>query len=371
MVRANRLALVNPSLPNKTKFDDIFSELGGVFFTNFFTPGPDTPRSMAAYWSGKNPIKNGCDTRLKWPQYFLHNNQKTILDIFRYQSYQMDFFSFPNERRNGLFPSSFVDHKNHNKDFDFRNFLDNLTLKDKHFIFISIPDFHWALDDYGYNLVGEKKGQEEVKKSYDMIFEKFHKDDFDVILIFSDHGFKFGTEISKRNKLSILDYDRTNCVLFYREKGDKDIVTSDKLLSITDMFCLYEQFALDGLNSNPFSKIDRKFVAIEDHLDFSTQINQPLGVWALTTINRIYIRSLTSAVTINKENEIIDNCINKEYDEILGHETQFKRYNTEIKKLNDYHNYIKTGDKYVNGNDRRKPGKFKRFINSKRHLLIN
>lgn len=283
----------------------------------------------------------------------------------------MDFFSFPNERKNGLFPRSFANPENHNESFNFRNFLNHLKLKDKHFVFISIPDFHWALDDYGYNLVGEKMGQREVKKSFDLIFEKFHKDDFDAILIFSDHGFKFESEINKRERLRILDYDRTNCILFYRQKADEKLVVSDKLLSITDLFNFYEKLIGEGPNCNPYSKIDRKFIAIEDHLDFSTKINQSLGVWAVAAKDRIYIRSMSTAFTINKENEIVEKHINADYDELLSRFTQFKRYYTEATKVNDYYKYIKSGDKYVNGSERHKPSKFVKFINSKRHLFFD
>ena len=72
MVRANRLQLCNSDLKAPTLIDTFIEELGGVLFANTFTPAPDTPRSIAAFFTGRDPELNGCDKFSKWPLYYLN-----------------------------------------------------------------------------------------------------------------------------------------------------------------------------------------------------------------------------------------------------------------------------------------------------------
>ena len=69
MLRPNRYGLYNQKLENN-KIDNAIIELGGTLYTNCFSPAPDTPRSMASFYTGLSPIENGCNTRVKWPSKF-------------------------------------------------------------------------------------------------------------------------------------------------------------------------------------------------------------------------------------------------------------------------------------------------------------
>ena len=82
MIRPNRLSIFNNQIKVDTPLDISFKNLGGTIFNNCYTPGPDTPRGMSTFFTGVDPYENGCNTRLKWPQFFLKENQQTIFDIF-------------------------------------------------------------------------------------------------------------------------------------------------------------------------------------------------------------------------------------------------------------------------------------------------
>ena len=79
-VRPSRLGNFNKSL-KKNSFDNFINSLGGNLYTNAFTPGPDSPRSTSAFLTGVHHSKNGCNTRLKWPGYYLKNIEN-IFDFF-------------------------------------------------------------------------------------------------------------------------------------------------------------------------------------------------------------------------------------------------------------------------------------------------
>ena len=70
MIRVDHLSLYNDNM-EKTSLDLFFENLGGTILTNCYTPAPDTPRSIACLQSGLLPYLNGCDSRVKWPRYFM------------------------------------------------------------------------------------------------------------------------------------------------------------------------------------------------------------------------------------------------------------------------------------------------------------
>ena len=79
MVRVGELNLFN-STKEETHLDHNLKDLGGTLFTRCYTPGPDTPRSNACMQTGLYPYFNGCDTRIKWPKYFIKEEISTIFD---------------------------------------------------------------------------------------------------------------------------------------------------------------------------------------------------------------------------------------------------------------------------------------------------
>jgi len=356
MIRPNRLSIFNNKIKFDTPLDESLRKIGGTCFTNCFSQGPDTPRGMATFASGIVPSKNGCDSRVKWPKYFLKNELETIYDLFIKKDYKLSIFSNPNERDLGLFPDNISNLKVHNRDLDLDKFLSNIKLAKDHFIFISLPDFHWSLDDNSYTSYGEKKAYKDVKKSFDLIFRNFDKDEFDHTFVFSDHGFKFIHEVRNEPKYLLLNEDRTNILMVHRKKGEENVFLNNKLCSIADIFpTLKEILAKDVTEGmSLMSQNERDYVVIEDHLDFLPDVNQNLGIWAIVKRNFIYLRTLESGYILDRNTRKIKIVVDHMFDNILERESQFKQYTKEYKQLSEYKNILSNYSTYMHGGKRKK-----------------
>ena len=365
MIRANRLSTFNGNVKKDTPLDIAFKEMGGTTYTNCFSPGPDTPRGMATYFTGVNPYENGCNTRLKWPRYFLNKELNTIFDLFIEEGFKIDCFANPKERGTGLYPSHISDMDVHNQDLDLNKYLSELKLQDDHFLFLSIPDYHWAFDDFGYTVSGEKKAYKVTKSVFDIVFKNFDKDDFDHIFIFSDHGFKFDAELKLEPKAYLLNEDRTNSIMMHRVKGQEGLIHNNKLCSLTDLYPTYEEIL--GINQTKsfslLSNNEHKFIAIEDHVDFRPSINLNIELWALVTKDHIYIRELDKAILVNRKTKSVSNEIVKEYDEMLKNNSSFSTYIEEYEIVYRYRKNILAMDCYMNGRVRKRSSKIERYFN--------
>jgi len=373
MLRPNRFGLYNNDI-QKNKIDELVNGLGGTLYTNCFSPGPDTPRGMACFYTGMLPMENGCDTRLKWPGKFLYKDVRNIFDPFIDNGYAMNFFSNPNEREGGLFPPGVEEIGVHNQNYDLDGYLDDIDLVDNHLVFLCIPDYHWALQDFGYTRKAEQIAINETGKSLDIVFNNLDKDDFDNIFIFSDHGFKFNAQLRSEEEFKFLNRDRSNIFMFARKKGDQVLSHQHKLCSIQDLtHAVNSLFDLESSYSL-LDESERSYVVIEDHLSVSgPQVNQNVDMWAVVTKNEMYVRTLEYGISV-KNNGVTDTAINPKYDEILKKESQFSRYLDEYDKVFAYHKLILAQTSYMNGRSRSAGGKILNIVNKfniiKDHLRL-
>ena len=361
MLRPNRFGCYNNNLEDNS-LDELIRELGGTLYTNCFSPAPDTPRSMACFYSGLLPKDNGCDTRVKWPGKFMKDGIKTIFDPFIQNNYKMNFFTNPNERQGGLLPPGIEKTGIHNQNFNLSEFVNEISLAEDHFVFISIPDFHWAMQDWSYTRKGEREAISETRQSLNIIFDHFDKDDFDHIFLFSDHGFKFSAQLEKESIHEFVNRDRTNIFMFTRERGNIGISYEDKICSIQDVIhTVNEIFGLESEYSL-INNCKRDYVVIEDHFDISSpKVNQNLDIWAVVTKSEMYVRTLNDSVLI-KNGQFYHNSLSKKYDAILETETQFGRYSNEHKKVFAYHQLILAQTNHMNGNLRNGEKRYQRFL---------
>jgi len=219
-------------------------------------------------------------------------------------------------------------------------------------LFLSIPDYHWALQDWGYTKKAERVAISETNKSLSIVFDQLNKDDFDHIFIFSDHGFKFNAQLRSEEGFKFVNRDRSNIFMLYRKKGDQELSHNDKLCSIQDL--IHSVNDIMGLE-NKFSLLnerERDYVVVEDHRSVSgPKVNEDVDIWAIVTKKEIYVRTLEySIVVIN--NQVVSTVVNQKYDEILKRESQFGRYFDEYQKVFAYHDLILRQTSFMSGNPR-------------------
>ncbi|MDR2410362.1 MAG: hypothetical protein LBE13_19935, partial [Bacteroidales bacterium] len=80
MLRVDKLSLYNHFV-KQTVIDEFILNLGGTLYMNCYTPGPDTPRSLACIQTGLYPYFNGCNLRTQWPRFYINGEIETLTDI--------------------------------------------------------------------------------------------------------------------------------------------------------------------------------------------------------------------------------------------------------------------------------------------------
>lgn len=129
------------------KIESIFYKWGGTVYTNCFTPSPDTPRSNGCIWSGQYPKKNGCDTRLKYPEFFLREKDQNLLSMLRDTGYKFNFYMHPTTQAIGELPASVKDVGNYSKDRSLREYLSQLSIAENSLTLFCIEDMHQVITD--------------------------------------------------------------------------------------------------------------------------------------------------------------------------------------------------------------------------------
>jgi len=367
MLRPNLLNLYN----NKIKVFDIDKQIrdwGGTLYPNCYTPSPDTARSIACFWTGLNPNKNGCDERIKWPHYFLHTSQKHMLDLLHDNHYQMNFFINKNKINTGLLPCGYNEIGYHNKSLDLKLFLDGVSDVENSFTFIDLSDLHWSIDDYGCHYKGIINGYNKVGNALRIISENLDITALDYYFIFSDHGFKTSNEQKRESKYLLLNDARTNIFMYLRKKGDINLVQESKLCSITDVFpTIAEILNTNNIEVDGISLFNNKnshnHIIAEDHFQFTPQINQNLDIWAVIRKQGKYFRTLNNHYY---ENKASFSETDKELDAlILANSKQFGKQINQNRIINNYLNLKRDKTLYSDGSRRIQINKniFKRLIN--------
>jgi len=377
MTRVNLLNKVD-SENVATDIDKFLDEIGGTFYTNCYTPAPDTPRSLASMQSGLYPYSNGCDSRIKWPKFFLNEEKITIFDQFNKASFKQLFY-LPDINYNvGPFSERAYKYGEFFNDrYEFKEAVKkNIDGDGNLFAHIHLDDYHWGIDDHGPNKRGVKIGRKNVVDFTESFFNDISINSFDYVFIFSDHGHKCKKETAFRNRLELLNGDRTNILMHIRRKDEYRVSKNTKLCAIFDIFptiqeiLKYNDVSNDGISL--FSKKEHSEIIIEDHSKFNVEPIQGIEVWAIRKIKSLYITSIINDLYF--ENNIIKEISKSVKIENIGHISKksptIKDYQKKLKVLNYYKNLKASTGEFNNGNRRRKDNFFTkiiRFINNVIH----
>jgi hypothetical protein len=305
MLRSDLTNLYNPSIAENS-LDRLVRRIGGTSFKHCITPAPDTPRSTACVWSGRWPKNNGCTTRLRWSRYFLEYSENSLFNNFRANGYEINTFSRSMEVEIGIFPEGYDVNGRHQVSYRLDEFAKNLRVANRSLTFLSIPDYHWAIDDRGANRDSVNYALKRVSGAVDLIDEKLDFESFDTVVIFSDHGFKIDSDFAKQPRHCRLDRGRCNIYLHVKKPGDSSLVFDERLFSSVDIYPTLCEIAgikpsgpVDGISL--FGDKAREFVAAEDHPDFSLDSAYKFDLWTLFNTKGSYYRTLNQGFFESRE----------------------------------------------------------------------
>lgn len=288
MLAADNLHLCNEQT-EMTALDESFKKLGGTLYTNYYVPAPDTSRSAGCMWTGLYPKANGCDSRLKYPGYFLKPEVENFWDIFAGQGYSFNIFLRESNVKNGTLPMKYgrLAYKC-DKGNDINGFLKSVDLCENSVTFLYLSDLHTYVDIYKATKEGYAKGDSFEAKMLDKVFRHFDADAFDHIFIFSDHGFRFAGPEHRH----LLERDRIKTVLLWRQKGQKELRRDASLRTVMDLFptiCdILDYQTSNVLDGKSLLGEGHEYVLFEEHRQFEAKVGMTAERWAVLWHDKLY-----------------------------------------------------------------------------------
>jgi hypothetical protein len=291
MLRVDKLNLYNHSV-KQTSIDEFILNLGGTLYMNCYTPGPDTPRSLACIQTGLYPYFNGCNLRTQWPHFYISDEIETLTDICIRNNIAVNIYNTEAEWNVGAFKCTekdllFVCH-------NYDKFVSN-ELKDKRdsLTFLFLDDYHTAINDYRNLEEGVRVGHGQIRMCLEKYLMREIIDLYDNIFVFSDHGHMLFQEIkTRRSCLDYLDNKRTQILMFHHQKNKKSLQRDINLHCIFDLYAtLLNLFDIDRDYRHSISLFDNKghdFIVINDSsnfLDFSPEVVHIIDQWRVITHN--------------------------------------------------------------------------------------
>jgi hypothetical protein len=286
-----RIGLTNTfdSSKPKTEFDKQINRIGGVLYRNCYTPAPDTPRSNGCLWTSRYPSENGCDNRLKYPRYYIKPDIKDFLGILKENGYTFNFFIPEAMRRLGELPNSVTNIGNYSKDKTLEEFVENLCIEENSLTYLGFSDYHQVVTDTYAQKKYVTYTNEMCGKILKTIDDTLSFNTFDLVFFYSDHGYKQREENFDSAYLMLGD-ERTQIFMMVHRKNDKNLIFSDKLSSIMDIYptilnycnIVYEK-TIRG--KDLFSDNCYDWLLVEDHKTFSVDMGQSIERWAIRNKN--------------------------------------------------------------------------------------
>lgn len=304
MLRPDVVSLFNEKEKEETILENEMKNLGGTIYTNAFSVNPDTGRTMACLVTGMLAKKNGCILSGQYPEYFLEQDLYNLNNLVLEKKINSYFLAKQDYTKTGFFPKNTTEiiEINEKQENDYKKQIIKLKEKvnesENLFIFITLSDFHDAMEAYGYEKKIMKKGKEKIGIMLNYIFKEINKDDFDYIFIFSDHGCKLNYEKNKKD-LFLINTDRTRITLQIRKKYENGIKKNNYLKSTLDFFPTWcnlfnKDINVDG--ENLFCDKKDRILTIESTTDFKNPWAQS-NLWAGIKENIVLLK--------NRDNEII------------------------------------------------------------------
>lgn len=285
MISGEKLNLCNPKA-ERSVLDDFIEKFGGTLYANCHTPAPDTPRSCGCMWTGLYPEENGCKYRTRYPAWYMNPEKENLWDVLKSMNYDFQVFMRAPTAATGVLPE-WMDESIYEDGNNIEGFLDSITLSENACTLIYLPDFHTYVEMTQAEKEGVKRGELFVKNLLEKIFAKI-QEEYDHILLLSDHGFRMAGEKHRH----LLEEDRTQTLMLWRKKGENTIRIDRKLRSNLDVFptiCeILHYIPGNEMDGKSLSGEGHEYLLMEDHKNFSIEIGQTIERWAVLWKNHIY-----------------------------------------------------------------------------------
>ena len=284
---------------------DIFKRLGGTWYTNAYTPAPETPRAMAAFYTGLYPAKNGCLKRGMWPYYFQNPDLENIFSLLAKQGYKNYYYASPYSfsPKEGIVPKGFDRYAE--IVFDYKTLVEK-ALADKGdnlCVYAGFDDYHDAVDIYSCGSVVSRDeadgvGQTHLKACMEQLLDAAGSDFFDKIIIFSDHGCMLkGDGIKNRDKLAYVSPVRTGITLFIHDKGAAQVTKETRMVSLLDIFptvagWVGQSVECDGITLDSDAKRNLVVEDIYHYRGVDKFLYSTYDLWAYISDDFYYIETL-------------------------------------------------------------------------------
>lgn len=242
---------------------NFLKDIGGKYYTNAYTIATDTFRSFASICTSLYPNENGCKNSTNVPEVFI-NTDNTIFSFLINKNFKLYLKIRPTYSNISMFSNL--------KNSFYSNDLDIIISEYEHsnadnkVLFYYDEDYHDLIVKQS-NKKQEKFARKQSLKNLKYLFHKINVEDFDKILIFSDHGCcLYEDEIED---FYTVRNNRSKIFLFLQENPKEKILKiENKLVSTLDIFPTIvswfeseKKFNFEGINLN--SK-EKREIYIED-----------------------------------------------------------------------------------------------------------
>jgi len=297
MLRANRLFL-DDEASTHDGLEGLLESVGGTFFSNCITPGPDTPRSTGIFFTGELPKVSGVNARSKWPGPYLEPLRTTLFSWALSKEIPIKIID-KSINHSGLFFPQEVQMK-----AEFFPSLDSLRAAEEQgntgkleIIFIVNKTYHEVVDDRYAHKSSHKPGAELIAAELQEVISDLQLGPGDQLILYSDHGCKLSDD--SFDEYSLMDRDRSQFVFFHSQFTEPKVTFDNTLFSMVDLHLiisgLIQSLTFTGeTGANGMLELPeaREMVHVEDHEAYSTKIGDVVRKWAVFSKDFEYFESL-------------------------------------------------------------------------------